>query len=265
MPPILFPKFSRPLDLKTMALSLMFGLLLFANPVWPQQHDISSMDSMPGMNHADRTDSIDHEPPQALTPRWAGKHSSEFNHHLVGFLVFLTGILVFVERPLERRWPPIRYMWPVCFVAAGLFVLIFSDLEIWPFGPQTPWYALTHSVEDLQHKIFAVILLSLGYVEFQRARGKFKALWTAIFFPVVAIAGAILLLFHVHGGDMTAPHAMDAMENIETQHRWFAATGFGIAIAKGLAEIPQKWQGIFKRAWPALLAALGILLMVYTE
>src|SRR2546429_3153662 len=41
------------------------------------------------------------------------------------------------------------------FLAAGLFLLVFSDTEIWPFGPQTPWYAVTHNPEDLQHKIFS--------------------------------------------------------------------------------------------------------------
>jgi len=83
--------------------------------------------------------------------------------------------------------------------------------------------------------------------------------------PLVAIAGTILLLFHVHGGDMSAPNAMKIMKHIEAQHRLFAATGFGIAISKGLAEIPQKWQLIFSKTWPALLTVLGILLIVYTE
>ena len=81
----------------------------------------------------------------------------------------------------------------------------------------------------------------------------------------MGITGAILLLFHVHGGDMSAPNAMATMEHIESQHRWFAAAGFGIAVTKALAEIPQHWQLTFKRTWPALLTVLGILLMAYTE
>ena len=197
--------------------------------------------------------------------RLADRHGSEFNHHLAGLFVFLAGIFVLLEEPLAKRWCPVRYVWPACFLAAGLFVLLFSDLEIWPFGPQAPWYALTHNFEDLQHKVFAVILLSLGYVEFQRARGRFKGLWTAMFFPVVGVAGGILLLFHEHGGNMSAPNAMQIMEHIETQHRWFAAAGFGIAITKGLAEIPHNWRLVFSKAWPILLTVLGILLIVYSE
>jgi hypothetical protein len=73
------------------------------------------------------------------------------------------------------------------------------------------------------------------------------------------------LLFHVHGGDMQAPHAMETMEHIQKQHRWFAATGLGVALANGLAGTPQKWQQLFKKVWPALLIVLGVLLTQYTE
>jgi hypothetical protein len=205
------------------------------------------------------------EDPAQAANRLAWKQESEFNHHLAGVLVIVAGIFILAQDRLAKRWPQVRYAWPVCFLAAGLFLLIFSDTEIWPFGPQTPWYALTHNAEDLQHKIFAVILLALGYVEFQRARGRLKVPWAAWFFPVVGLAGAILLLFHVHGGDMRAPHAMESMEHIQMEHRWFAATGFGIAIANGLAETPQRWQPFFSKVWPTLLIILGALLTQYTE
>jgi hypothetical protein len=92
-----------------------------------------------------------------------------------------------------------------------------------------------------------------------------KAQWAIWFFPVVAVAGAILLLFHVHSGDMGAPYAMETMEHIQKQHRWFAAAGLAVALANGLAGTPQKWQQLFKKAWPVLLIFLGILLTQYTE
>jgi hypothetical protein len=153
----------------------------------------------------------------------------------------------------------------MCLLFAGMFVLVFSDAEIWPLGNQTPWYALTHNPDDLQHKGFAVILLALGYVEFQRTKGRFKGVVSALFFPALAIAGAVLLLFHVHSGDMNAPNAMKVMAQIQTQHRWFAAVGLGIAVTKGFAEITYKWQHVLNRTWPTLLSVLGVLLMAYTE
>jgi putative copper resistance protein D len=249
----------KSLMLFVFSISLLFLLTPLAQP---QQHD---MDNMPGMKMEMPAAS---ENPEQAAKRVADKQESEFNHHLAGLFVVLAGIFILAESHLVKRWPVLRYAWSMCFLAAGLFVLVFSDTEIWPFGPQTPWYAITNNAEDLQHKIFAMILLALGYVELQRARGRLKAPWAAWFFPAVGAAGAILLLFHVHGGNMQEPHAMETMERIQRQHHWFAATGFGIALTNGLAGLtktPQEWQHFFRTAWPALLIILGVLLTLYTE
>jgi len=242
-----------------MCLFAIVVFFLFATLSWSQEHN---MGNMPGMNMNAPTARQD---PAQAAKHLADKQESEFNHHLAGSFVIVSGIFIFLESYLGKRWSLIRYVWPMCFVAAGLFVLVFSDTEIWPFGPQTPWYALKHNLEVLQHKIFSIILLAIGYVELQRARGRLKAQWATWFFPVVGVAGAILLLFHVHSSDMQAPHAMEAMEHIQKQHRWFAATGFGVALANGLAGTLQKWQQLLKKAWPVLLIVLGILLTQYTE
>jgi len=242
---------------------LSFSLLILQTSLaQSKQHD---MDNMPGMK---MDVPASPEDPAQAAKRLADKRESEFNHHLAGVLVIIAGIFILAESRLSKRWPMVRFVWPMCFLAAGLFLLVFSDTEIWPFGPQSPWYAITHNAEDLQHKIFSIILLALGYVEFQRARGRWKSPWAAWFFPVVGAAGAILLLFHVHGGDMNAPNAMESMERIQNEHRWFAATGFGIALTNGVAGLtstPQKWQHFFRALWPSLLIILGILLILYRE
>ena len=232
--------------------------IFFTQLIWSQEHDMANM---PGMN----TNSPAQEDPKVVAKRLADKQESEFNHHLSGFFVICAGLFLLAEKRLQKRWPFVRYAWSACFVATGIFVLIFSDTEIWPFGHQSPWYAITHNLEVLQHKVFAVILLALGFVEFRRARGQLRSMWAAWFFPVVGAAGALLLLFHAHSGDMDAPHAMESMEHIQMQHRWFAATGLGIAVTNGLAQVPQKWQQVFRIAWPSLLIVLGVLLMAYTE
>jgi len=151
---------------------LMFSisiLFLLTPSAQPQQHD---MNNMPGMK---MDMPVAPENPAQAAKRLADKQQSEFNHHLSGLLVILAGIFILAESHLAKRWSAVRYAWSMCFLAAGLFVLVYSDTEIWPFGPQTPWYAITHNVEDLQHKIFSIILLALGYVEFQRALGRLKS------------------------------------------------------------------------------------------
>lgn len=226
---------------------------------WSQENDMSGM---PGMN-MNAPAAIENT--TQVAKHLADKRESEFNHRLAGLLLVVAGILIFWESHLAERWPVVRYIWPICFLAGGFFLLVLSDTEIWPFGPQTPWYALTHNAEDLQHKIFSIILLTIGYVELQRARGKLRSSWATWVFPTAGIAGAIMLLFHAHGGDMQAPHAMETMEHIQKQHRWFAATGLGVALTNGLAGTPQKWQQFFKKIWPLLLMTLGFLLIQYTE
>jgi putative copper resistance protein D len=240
-------------------LSAILLLFVFATVALAQEHDMSKMPAM-HMNTAAPS-----EDPAQEAKRLADKKESEFNHRFAGVFVIVAGIFILSESYLSKRWPLAHYAWPLCFLAVGLFLLVFSDTEIWPFGPQSLWYAVTHNREDLQHKVFSIILLAIGCVELQRARGRLQARWATWFFPAVGVAGAILLLFHVHGGDMQAPHAMETMEHIQKEHRWFAATGLGVALTNGLAGTPQKWQQLFKKAWPLLLILLGVLLTQYTE
>jgi hypothetical protein len=234
-------------------------MLLLTPSSRPEQHDMHSM------AQTDRNEPAAVCDVKSAAKRLADRQESEFNHHLAGLFVGVAGILILSGRALGSRWSLVRYAWPSCFIAAGFFVLIFSDTEMWPFGPQNPWYAITHEPEDLQHKIFAVILLAVGFVELQRVRQRWKAPWISWFFPLVGALGAILLLFHAHSGDMQAPHAMETMETIQRQHRWFATAGLGVAVSYGLAETPQRWQHAFAKVWPALLIVLGVLLVGYTE
>lgn len=195
----------------------------------------------------------------------ADKKESEFNHHLAGFFVIFAGIFILGEGALARRRSFLRFTWPACFLLSGLFLLVFSDTELWPFGPQSWWYGLTHNLEDLQHKAFAVILLALGIIEVQRARGVLKSAWAAWVFPVLAFCGSVMLLFHQHHSGMHGPDHMTVMARIQAEHTSFAAAGFGIGVFKGLSELPSRWQVIFARLWSLVMIVLGVLLMLYTE
>jgi putative copper resistance protein D len=193
------------------------------------------------------------------------KAESEFNHHLAGLLIILSGFFILAEGAFSKRWSFPRLAWPFCFLISGLFLLGFSDKELWPFGPQSWWYGLTHSLEVLQHKAFALILLAIGIIEVQRARGVIKAGWTRWVFPALACCGSVMLLFHEHSGGMTGADHMAAMAQIQAQHRSFAAAGFGIGIFKGFSELPGQWQEMFARLWSSLVIVLGVLLLVYSE
>src|ERR1700745_3673798 len=142
-----------PSDLRTRTLTMvaLFSvslIFLFIFPTWAQAYDMHHMQGM-SLN----TPAAPEDPAQAAK-RLADKQESEFNHHLTGLFVLFAGIFIFAGSNVAQRWPFVRYAWPMCFLAAGLFVLIFSDTEVWPFGPQSPWDGITHNTEDLQQQIF---------------------------------------------------------------------------------------------------------------
>jgi copper resistance protein D len=222
--------------------------------------DMGDMPDMPGMQHGAAVE----ETPEQKAKHASDKRESEFNHHLAGALVILAALFFLAQGSLGKRWTAARYAWPMCFLIAGFFLLIFSDTEIWPFGYQSFYFAVTHNPEDAQHKTFALILLVLGAIEMLRSSGRLKAAWSAWVFPVVAMGGAVLLLFHHHGG-MHGPDAMQTMVRVQQQHKRFAEAGAGAAIAKGLAETNARWYGLFSKIWPLFMIVLGVMLLMYTE
>jgi hypothetical protein len=193
------------------------------------------------------------------------KKESEFNHHLAGFLVALAGVFIFFQRRLAIKWPPVKYAWPACFLLSGVFLLVWSDTELWPFGRREWLEALSDNPEVLQHKTYAMLLLFLGAIEWQRARGVLKAAWSGWVFPALAIGGSVLLLFHQHEAGMHATHHTELMARIQAEHLSYSLAGIGVGLTKGLSDLKTPWQGVFQRVWPVLMVALGILLMFYRE
>ena len=236
-------------------IALAFLVLFVDPPTWSQ--DQHSHHEDPGMSM-----SAD-EPTQDLLLSW--KRESEGNHHLMGLFVALSGLFILAQGVLEKKFSAVGYAWPTCFLLSGLFVLVYSDTELWPFGPK-PWIQGTiTNPEVIQHKIFAVLLLGVGLIEMERVRERSKAVWVAWVFPVLAVAGSVLLLFHSHSAGMRGPNHMAIMARIQAEHLSYAVIGFCIGSAKGLAEVSTRWRIVFARLWPMLMVVLGVLLMCYVE
>jgi hypothetical protein len=195
----------------------------------------------------------------------ADKKESEFNHHLAGLFVALGAVFMLFQDRLTTRWPAVKHFWPACFLLSGIFVLVWSDTELWPFGRQRWIDTMIRSSEVLQHKTFAVLLLTLGIVEWQRARGVLTSVWSGWVFPALAIGGSVLLLFHSHEAGMHGADHMERMARIQREHLSYSLAGIGVALTRSLSEIETHWRKVFARTWPVLMMALGILLMLYRE
>jgi putative copper resistance protein D len=254
--------------LKIRSLLLSFGILLFALAplVWAQDH--SKHDGYEGHEgHAGMSPSTDEN---AVTPAMqakllADKKESEFNHHLAGFFVVLAGVFLLLQDKLAKSWPAVKFVWPACFLLSGIFVLIWSDTELWPFGNRQWLEALQNNREVLQHKTFAVLLLALGAIEWKRATRVLKSVWSGWVFPAVAIGGSLLLLLHAHEAGMHGPNHMELMARIQSEHLSYSIVGIGIGLATGLAQVKTRWQPIFGKLQPLLMIVLGVLLMFYRE
>jgi hypothetical protein len=193
------------------------------------------------------------------------KKESEFNHHLAGFFLVIAGVFVLFQSNLVTRWRAVRYIWPACFLLAGIFVFARSDTELWPFGNRQWLEALQNNREVLQHKIFATLLVALGIIEWQKARGALNAVWSQWIFPAVAVMGSVLLIFHQHEGGMVGEQHMETMRRIQAEHMSYLMCGLGIGLSNGLSELRPRAAGIFRKIWPSLMILLGVLLMFYTE
>jgi hypothetical protein len=224
----------------------------------PMQHDHTGHE---GMNMP-MDEPLD---PAARAKILADKRESEFNHHLAGFFVVLAGATILFQGSLLKRWPVVKYVWPACFLAAGIFLLVWSDTELWPFGHRQWLEALQNNREVLQHKVFAFLLLGLGAIEWQRTRGVLKAAWGNWVFPLVAVTGSVLLIFHEHQGGMAGADHMKTMARIQSEHTIYLVCGLGIGLANGLSVLKTRGAGIFSRVWPSLIVVLGVLLMFYKE
>lgn len=131
------------------------------------------------------------------------KPASELNHHIAGILLITIGLSV-IGSGYHRSLAWLRWLPPILFLAAGLFLAAWSDSEIWPRGNLAWSWLLHHDAEAFQHKLYALLLIVLGVVEAIQANPKLRRPWLSLVFPLLGVIGAASLFFHHHSGDVVA-------------------------------------------------------------
>lgn len=189
-----------------------------------------------------------------------GKAYSEFNHHLAGVFVIVIGLseLHYALGVKKISWA--RFLLPVSMLSAGGFLLIWSDHEAWPIGSLS--FADTFLGGDwemLQHKLFGLLLLLVGTIEWLRRLGRLSQVLWRIPLPAFAILGGLSLFVHSHG-------AHPAAHQIAVHH---AVMGV-MAVTAGSTKLLSQWRRPracfpWELAWSALILLIGLQLLLYAE
>lgn len=234
-----------------LCLCLMTLSLLLASFAMAQQHDLP-----PPSPH-------DHHAP-AVAGQWDGSSEgvaySEFNHHLAGVFVLLIGLgeLRGGLGVTMLAWS--RFLLPFAMLGAGGFLMIWSDHEAWPIGYKS--FAETYFSNDwetVQHKLYAILLLSVGTIEFLRRMGKIGRMVWGMPLPVFALIGGVMLFLHSHG---THPSA----HKIAIHHAVMGTTALLAGLCKITAGIKrQEGRSPWGIGWAILVLLIGVELLVYTE
>ena len=142
-------------------------------------------------------------------PEDPNKGPSEFNHHIAGWALVGVGLLV-LSNLLSPRYKSKKYVWPALFILAGFFLALWSDGEIWPRGNVSWLWLFHHDAEARQHKIYSLLLIAIGAIEYMRIRGSLPGFWKRWAFPLIAIVGAAMLLIHDHssGSGVNSPEVL---------------------------------------------------------
>jgi hypothetical protein len=201
------------------------------------------------------------------SPRWEGSVDgiaySEFNHHLAAVFVLLIGLseLRAAFAPQSLAWT--RFVLPAAMLAVGAYLVGWSDHEAWPVGTLTFTQTfLGGDLEILQHKTYAVLLLTVGTVEALRWSGKITAPAWALPLPILAIFGGLLLFLHEHG-EHPGSHSIAMNHNIMGTLAIVAGSLRLAALAWARRTGKAHWRWQF--AWPALILLIGAQLLLYTE
>ncbi|MGE0473918.1 MAG: hypothetical protein AB7P17_09830 [Nitrospirales bacterium] len=218
----------------------------------------------------------EHEPAHSHTVvqgQWEGSPEgiaySEFNHAFTGLGVILVGLS---ELQPAMGWHVlvwVRWFLPISLVASGVFVLIWSDHEAWPIGSWTLAETLSgKDPEMLQHKVFGILALGVGLVEWcLRAEKIHHFIWRALL-PGFALVGGFMLFMHMHG-----PHP--AGHQIQIHHNVMGT----LALAGGVAWFAGEWlsqsqtsisafsrpKSVLKIIWAFFVIMIGVQLVLYSE
>ena len=198
-----------------------------------------------------------------------GKAYSEFNHRLAGALVILIGVGELRGGFSAALLPWTRFLLPGSMLGAGSYLLVWSDHDAWPIGPETFMETFFgDNFQTMQHKLYALLLLTVGSIEWFKRSGRLSVHYWSWPLPVFAMIGGLLLFLHSHSDHPSA-------HEIARHHAIMGVTAlmagsclvmseYAVTGSAKLASVSQR-QARWKLAWSVLVLIIGVQLLAYAE
>src|SRR6202049_178633 len=189
----------------------------------------------------------------------AEKSWSEYNHHWAGLIVLAIGLLAFLAQTKHFPW---ARNWPLLFLGLSLFLLLRSDPETWPLGPNGFWVTL-QDPEVLLHRIFALLVIALAIFEWRVQTGRVATQRARLIFPALVAVASALLLTHSHSLGNIKEEVL-----AELSHAPLAVLGIVAGWSRWLElRLPSENKVRDRMAWlwPPCLVLIGLLLLNYRE
>lgn len=183
----------------------------------------------------------------------------EFNHHVGGVVVLVLAGLTWLEVLGIGPTVAARLAWPSCLILIGLYNVIFSDRFAWPIGSSGLIEVLSNP-EVLQHKVLAVMVLTLGLIELLRRleRVTHNTVWLYLFYGMAVLTASILMVHdlgaapHAHSHGLTLPHVLMGLLAL-------LALALKVLVDHGILI------GKSTHLYPLSLVGLAVQLLLFTE
>ena len=178
---------------------------------------------------------------------------SELNHRVAGG--FLLVLAVLAALTAARPVPLVRWVAGAVWIAFGAYLFVTADPEAWPLGPGS-FADVFRDALVLQHKLLSLIPVAIGVAEAARALGRAMPLRSIV--PVLAVVGGLALFVHDHQGGLH-------FDRTFVQHAAMGITGLLGGVTLIVVGRAGHRAGRLRWVWPALLAVVATVLVVYTE
>jgi uncharacterized membrane protein HdeD (DUF308 family) len=186
------------------------------------------------------------------------KAFSELSHHIAGGFVLLMGLGELAVALGSRRWGRLRWLLPAGMLGAGLYLLIFSDIDVWSLRDVFIQPFIVGDLETLQHKFYALILLAVGAIEWRRRQGRLAHPAWQWPLPLLAIIGGAMLYAHKH-------NVLTDVMVITMHHRLMGAAAILAGLVKLAAAGDAPRRASWETAWSTLVVLIGVELLLYFE